>query len=93
MAKYLCRSCPECNGCLGIVVPEPKVKPPLQAINGRCLKCGYRLAWLMIRGKRSTQFQKGSLWLRFSSAARSSPATRPLRGPGARFPVRCVLAS
>ena len=34
-----------------------------------------------------------TFWLRFSSAARSSPATRPLRGTGARFRVRCVLVS
>ena len=52
MAKYLQRSCPKCNGYLGIVVPERKAKMPVQAINGRCLKCGYRLAWVLVRGKR-----------------------------------------
>ena len=45
LTKYLARSCPKCNGYLGIVVPERKAKMPVQAINGRCLKCGYRLAW------------------------------------------------
>ena len=54
MAKYLQRSCPKCNGYLGIVVPERKVKS-VQAINGRCLKCGYRLAWVVVRGKRLTR--------------------------------------
>ena len=43
MAKYVQRSCPKCDGYLGIVVPERKAKMPVQAINGRCLKCGYRL--------------------------------------------------
>jgi hypothetical protein len=38
------RSCPKSNDYLGIVVPERKAKVPVQAINGRCLKCGYRLA-------------------------------------------------
>jgi hypothetical protein len=33
------------------VVPERKAKMPVQAINGRCLKCGYRLAWVVFRGK------------------------------------------
>ena len=47
MAKYLQRSCPKCNGYLGIVVPERKA----QAINGRCLKCGYCLAWVLVLGK------------------------------------------
>jgi hypothetical protein len=40
------------NGYLGIVVPEQKAKKPVQAINGRCLKCGYRLAWGFIRNPR-----------------------------------------
>ena len=43
VAKYPQRSCPKCNGYCGIVVPNPKPKPPVQGINGRCLKCGYRL--------------------------------------------------
>jgi hypothetical protein len=47
VAKYLQRSCPKCNGYLGIVVPERQAKMPVQAINGRCLKCGYRLAWVL----------------------------------------------
>jgi hypothetical protein len=38
MAKYLQRSCPKCNGYLGIVVPERKAKVPVQAINGRCFE-------------------------------------------------------
>src|SRR5262249_48007617 len=41
------RWCPNCNGYLGIVGPEQKVKIPLRAINGRRLKCGYRLAWVV----------------------------------------------
>jgi hypothetical protein len=43
MAQYLQRSCPRCAGYLGIVVPERNAKKPVQAIDGRCLKCGYRL--------------------------------------------------
>src|SRR5678816_2811971 len=51
MAKYLQRSCPRCNGYLGIVVPERKAKVSVQAINGRCVKCGYRLAWIVVQKK------------------------------------------
>jgi C4-type Zn-finger protein len=54
MAKYVCRSCPKCDGYLGIVVPERKVKMPVQAINGHCLKCGYRLEWILIVDRRSS---------------------------------------
>jgi hypothetical protein len=34
---------------LGIVVPERKAKVPVQAINGRCLKCDYWLALVVVR--------------------------------------------
>jgi hypothetical protein len=54
MAKFQ-RPCPKCNGYLGIVVAERKAKTPGQAINGRCLKCGYRLAWVLVRGKTSAE--------------------------------------
>ena len=49
--RYDFGSCPKCNGYLGIVVPEQKAKMHVQAINGRCLKCGYRLAWVLVRSK------------------------------------------
>jgi hypothetical protein len=51
MAKYLQRSCPRCNGYVGIVIREPGRNTPLQAVNGKCLGCNYRLAWIVIRGK------------------------------------------
>jgi hypothetical protein len=48
------RSCPRCNGYVGIVLPEPGRNTSLQAVNGRCLQYSYRLAWIVIRGKRDT---------------------------------------
>jgi hypothetical protein len=33
---------------LRIVVPERKRKLPVQAINGRCMKCAYCLAWVLV---------------------------------------------
>jgi C4-type Zn-finger protein len=62
--QVLQRSCPKCNGYLGIVVPERKVKMPVQAINGRCLKCGYRLAWVLVRGKTSAELRPRSFYAR-----------------------------
>jgi C4-type Zn-finger protein len=53
MAKYLARSCPRCDGYLGIVLPEPRRNIRLQAINGRCAECGYRMAWVLVRGRKS----------------------------------------
>jgi hypothetical protein len=52
MAKYLQRRCPRCKGYLGIVLPEGNTKVPVRAINGLCFVCGYRLAWLVVFGKR-----------------------------------------
>ena len=53
MAKYLARSCPRCNGYLGIVLREPGRNVPLQAVNGHCLRCDYRMSWIVIRGRKS----------------------------------------
>jgi hypothetical protein len=46
MAKFL-HSWPKYDGYLGIVVP-------VQAINGQCLKCGYRLAWVLANSSRGS---------------------------------------
>ena len=49
MARYLFRNCPRCAGYLGIVLREPGRNTPLQAVNGHCLKCDYRLARIVVR--------------------------------------------
>ena len=54
MVRYLYRSCPRCNGYLGIVLREPGRNVPLQAVNGHCLGCGYRMSWIVIRGGQSS---------------------------------------
>src|ERR671915_565707 len=51
MAKYLYRSCPRCNGHVVIVIRDAGRNTPLQAVNGHCLRCSYRLAWIVIRGE------------------------------------------
>ena len=57
MATYLARPCPRCNGYLGIVLREPGSNTPVRAVNGHCIKCGYRLAWIVIKGKQSARQQ------------------------------------
>jgi hypothetical protein len=52
MATYLTRPCPRYNGYLGILLLEPGRNMPVRVINGHCLKCGHRLAWIVIGGKR-----------------------------------------
>jgi hypothetical protein len=53
MARYLARACPRCNGYVGIVIREPGRNVPLQAVNGRCTQCSYRMSWIVTRGKRT----------------------------------------
>jgi hypothetical protein len=60
MATYLARPCPRCNGYLGIVLCEPGRNVPVRAVNGHCLKCDYRLAWIVIRGKQAARQQSGN---------------------------------
>jgi len=31
---------------------KPARNISLQAINGRCLACGYRLAWILVQGRK-----------------------------------------
>jgi C4-type Zn-finger protein len=54
MARYLHRNCPRCNGYVAIVLSGPGRNTPLQAVNGQCSGCSYRLAWIVIRGKRNS---------------------------------------
>jgi hypothetical protein len=51
MARYLYRSCPRCNGYVGIIVREPGRNTPLQAVSGHCVRCSYRMAWIVIQSK------------------------------------------
>jgi hypothetical protein len=46
-------SCLRCNGYVGIILHKPGRNTPLQAVNGHCLRCPYRMAWIVIRGGRS----------------------------------------
>jgi hypothetical protein len=74
MAKYLYRSCPRCNGYVGIVMRQPERDMPLQAVNGRCVRCRYRFAWIVIRGGRVRSVSR-----QYGSIARKAPK-RDLRG-------------
>ena len=51
MARYLARACPRCNGYVGIIMREAGRNVPLQAVNSRCTRRSYRMAWIVIRGK------------------------------------------
>ena len=70
MATYVARPCPRCNGYLGIVLREPGRNVPVRAVNGHCLKCNYRLAWIVIRGKQAAAQQ--SFRNRYAGPAKDS---------------------
>jgi hypothetical protein len=65
MAKYFARSCPRCNGYVGIVIREAGRNVGLQAVNGRCTQCRCRMDWFVIRGKASSgdKIRKGKSYL------------------------------
>ena len=47
MAKYLAQTYPRCNGYVRIIMRDPGRNVPLQAVNGHCLDCGYRMSWIV----------------------------------------------
>ena len=55
MARYLAKACPQCGGYLGITMRGPLKRAPIKAINGYCVRCDYRMAWLVLDGKRSAE--------------------------------------
>ena len=55
ITKYLARNCPRCAGYLEIVLQKSDYNTRLQGINGHCLDCGYRLAWILVRGGKSVR--------------------------------------
>jgi hypothetical protein len=54
-AKYLARNCPRCHGYLGVALGKQRRNARVQAVNGHCARCGYRLAWLLFRGRQLTE--------------------------------------
>ena len=36
---------------------EPGRNMPVRAVNGHCLKCDYRLSWIVIKGKQAARHQ------------------------------------
>jgi len=53
MTKYLYRTCPKCKDYLGVVVrdpPGPKSEIPIDAY---CCRCGFKLGWKVVLGKKS----------------------------------------
>jgi hypothetical protein len=73
MARYLARACPHCNGYVGITIREPGRNVPLQAVNGRCTQCTFRMAWIVIEG-RGTERALSSK--RFRIATDTSPGSK-----------------
>ena len=52
MARYFTGSCPRCGGYVGIIMREPETALRLQAVNGKCVRCSYRLAWIVVNGNK-----------------------------------------
>ena len=64
MAKYLYRSCPRCSDYLGVVVPEPPEPVTEVPIDAHCLRCGFKLAWKVVLGRKPIL---ALLWILFAA--------------------------
>ena len=58
MFKYFARTCPRRNGYVAVTMREPERDLPLQAVNGKCMRCAYRFAWIVIQGKRKKRLSR-----------------------------------
>ncbi len=54
MLKYLYRDCPKCGDYLGVVVRDPCEPIREIPIDATCLRCGFKLGWRLVLGKRSS---------------------------------------
>jgi len=78
MARWFARACPRCNGYVWISIRQPESDLLLQAVNGRCVRCQYRLAWVVIRDGRLPR----PVGVRRSRGSMPKKArNRKLRGP------------
>ena len=50
MTRYLARACPRCKGYVDVMMPKPRRDIPLGAVNGKCVKCNYRMSWIIVSG-------------------------------------------
>ncbi len=52
MLKYLYRTCPKCKDYLGVVVPDPPEPVREIPIDAHCLRCGFKLLWKVVLGRK-----------------------------------------
>jgi hypothetical protein len=52
MRRYFAKSCPRCGNDVRITMRKPQKNAPVQAVDGRCAACSYRLAWLVLKGNK-----------------------------------------
>jgi C4-type Zn-finger protein len=51
MIKFLARTCPICRSHFRVLIAiaEPKGEGKFQPIHGLCTRCGYQIAWALIK--------------------------------------------
>ena len=50
MTRYLARACPDCKGYVDVMMPKPRRDISLGAVKGKCVKCNYRMSWIIVSG-------------------------------------------
>ncbi len=74
MARYLYRTCPKCKDYLGVVVPEPPEPVREVPIDAHCLRCGFKLLWKVVVGKRVHEGRSETINYRTPKALFSDPS-------------------
>src|SRR5262245_56431959 len=60
MDRYLTRVCLRCGGHVSIYLNQPEQGTPFQAVNGHCVRCAYRLAWIVIPAQKQKSLPSSS---------------------------------
>jgi endonuclease YncB( thermonuclease family) len=53
MTRYLARTCPKCKDYFGVVVTDPDEATKERPIDARCMRCGFKLVWRIVLGRKS----------------------------------------
>lgn len=86
MARYLCRTCPRCGDYIGIVLTQPS--DATTPVRGKCLRCGYELAWAVIQRQVKPLLLALALfsWFACAALAAEPPAKWRFSDGGMRLP-------
>lgn len=55
MSRRRMRSCPKCHEYIAVTIAGPVARGEPVPVDGRCVECGYEIAWQVFLGKPPTR--------------------------------------